>query len=450
MLRRAQDTSPATPVHKADQARMSFDAYPSADSKHLAKSRSFAGLIVGAAWSNRPLLTLKPQHQSHLHMRTASPDRNTNTSALAEYYGRTGPTNISPERLARVVISPPKYMQQGVLLGHGHSPRQALAGVQPGITASELHLTIHVHQPVRASLHIRQPIIRPSYAALPMSRPPAAGVNFTQLFTRTHHPGSECSGIPAVAATKESPLTNGQHAATSLRPTGSVPVLPISDAALAPPTTTVSGLVSNLSFGHDNPDTRIPSRTMRFVDKPERESAVQSASKRSGSSTQSRAGSLVNMSSPIPNHLEKTQEHTSAEAHPFARGSIEIGSPNYWAQKNNKEGLMTMSYMSTPKSSENHWQPFSPEQQPAYKPITNRLIRGKPAAPVHQQPNKETNGSSPRNPDKQRPVIRLATNQVEEYFKTSNPVRSNLQALFRDSVTGPLKHTAPVGGGRHV
>src|SRR3990167_2748601 len=218
----------------------------------------------------------------------------------------------------------------------------------------------------------------------------------------------------------------------------------------SPSTPSVAKMVVSIPFGHDNPDTRIPSRTMRFVDKPERESAVQSASKRSGSSTQSRAGSLVNMSSPIPNHLEKTQEHTSAEAHPFARGSIEIGSPNYWAQKNNKEGLMTMSYMSTPKSSENHWQPFSPEQQPAYKPITNRLIRGKPAAPVHQQPNKETNGSSPRNPDKQRPVIRLATNQVEEYFKTSNPVRSNLQALFRDSVTGPLKHTAPVGGGRHV
>ena len=424
-------------------------------------SKSFAG-IEGSPVPSKQQLCLKtqpgertpeplPHHRQEIATGSLSPEKLANVSAISEYYG--SPVLGGAIHPRSSMTGAPSF-QNGMRASTGmySSPqtgRQLLQTIQGSAFSLQQQ-----NGPVlssRINVGLGKPIFRPSPSIM-VGRSQLVGTNYSQVFASptvpefatTMHRTLQKDRIVDAPATASSPRflklsasmpkipycgsPNSAHILfpmSGVRSSSQVAQKPVT----APPPGDLAQpakcLVSNVTFEHDNAGSAIPSRTLRFANKPDRESMLHSVSKQSLSDTQSRNGSVA--LSQVRGNKDRGVTDTSVDFHPFVgQRTTDYGTPGRWTPSTMAEGGMIRSAVHPSSSQYMMDSPLkhkSPGPQAAYKPLTTRINRGRPwtcqTSPVQIPPVRDS-GSKP-----------LAEHTgISKYLKSLKPVGENSAATI--------------------
>lgn len=350
-----------------------------------------------------PLSMPVPKKQEPVASGSLSPNKVGNVSSAAEYFGSPILAGMNHTRGA-VSLSQPQADVRASLntFMSPQTGRQLLHTVQ--IQQSSIPQQNCPLLSSRINVGLGKPIFRPSPSVV-VGRSQLVGQNYSQLFTVPSAP-QEFASTLQTRLHKDSILAEPPVTASSprfLKLSASVPkIMQAGPAVGAHMLFPISGvrsssqfvkseypspmnqqtqpntcLVSNVTFEHDNAGTAIPSRTLRFVDKPERESRLHSASKQPLSDAQSRNGSVA--LSQARGQKDRGLTDTSIDLQPFGlRGSVDHNTPSRWTPSTVAERGMLRSSHNQSNSQYLLDSPLKDKTsglQAAYKPLTTRVGR---------------------------------------------------------------------------
>lgn len=420
-------------------------------------SKSFAGIEGGPAASKQQLCLKTqpgertpeplPHRRQEIATGSLSPEKAANVSAMSEYYGSPVFGGVIHQRSSMTGAS---SFQNGMRASTGmfaspQTGRQLLQTIQgPAFSLQQQNSPILSS---RINVGLGKPIFRPSPSIM-IGRSQLVGTNYSQVFASsavprefvaTMHRTLQKDSILDAPATASSPrflklsasmpkipYCGSPNSAHILFPTSGVRSSsqllkqPVTDSLPRDLVQPAKCLVSNVTFEHDNAGSAIPSRTLRFANKPDRESMLHSASKQSLSDTQSRNGSAT--LSKVRGNKDRGVTDTSVDLHPFvAQRTADYGTPGRWTPSTMADGGMIRSAVHPSNSQHMMDSPLkdqSPGPQAAYKPLTTRINRGRPwtchTSPVQNPPVRDS-GSKP-----------LAEHTgISKYLKSLKPVGEN-------------------------